>query len=154
MPKRSRRNFTNEGSDTRSFLDWLGQVYPDPEGHDRYGYQLALDNLKQIWPNFRVAGAEKVVVAGTLLDQDQRTRPQDALGGMTLAVALVTGSQEVLEARIRSRNSGRLLEDFLARTAEVARDIEASGIYDFKVHNDGATPREIARDLLGRLAWI
>lgn len=135
-------------------LDWLGQVYPVPEGHDPYGYELALHNLKEIWPNFKGVGADRAIIAGTLLNRDQREGLRDGLGGVPLAVVLVKAPQEMLQARIRSRNSGRLLEDFLARTADVAREIEAAGIDDFAVENGGRTPREVARQILRKVDWI
>lgn len=135
-------------------LDWLGQVYPTPDGHDPFGYELALQNLKEVLPNFRAVGADKVVIAGTLLNQDQRERLRDGLGDVPMSVVLVKAPREVLEARIRTRNSGRLQEDFLARTNEVARAIEAAGIHDFEVQGDGGVPRELAEQVLGKLGWI
>ncbi len=132
-------------------LDWLGQIYPIPEGHDPFGYELALANLKEIWPKFRAAGAGNAVIAGTLLNREQRNRLEDALGETPVTVALVTAPTEVVEARIRNRNSGPLLEDFLARTAQVARDIEAASIHDLEVQNDGKTPAAAAEEVLRTL---
>lgn len=133
-------------------LDWLGQVYPVPEGHDPYGYGLALQNLKGVWPNFAAAGAERAVVAGTLLDQHHRSRLEDALGLPTVVV-LVQAPPEVQEERIRTRNSGRLLDDFLARTHEVAAGIEAAGIHDLQVMNHGRAPAEAAQHVLREVGW-
>jgi gluconate kinase len=135
-------------------LDWLGQVYPNPEGQDPFGYDLALRNLKEIWPNFRAVGEDKAIIAGTLLNRDQRERLDDALGRIAISVALVKAPQEVIEARIRSRNTDRLQEDFLARTAEVARDIESAAFHDFDIPNDGRSARQLALEALRRLNWI
>lgn len=134
-------------------LDWLGQVYPTPEGHDPYSYELAFQNLKQIWPNFQTVGADRVVVAGTLLSQDHRERLQDALG-LPIFVVLVEAPREVLEVRIRNRNSGRLLGDFLARIGQVARTIREANIHDFEVETHQRAPREVAQLVLRNLRWI
>ena len=133
-------------------LDWLGQVYPTPENHDPYSYELAFQNLKQTWPNFQAVAAEKVVIAGTLLNQNHRKRLEDALGVPT-SIVLVEAPQEELESRIRGRNTGRLLDDFLARTGQVAREIEAANIHDFKVINHGRLRQDVAREILSRLEW-
>jgi deoxyadenosine/deoxycytidine kinase len=134
-------------------LDWLGQVYPTPEGHDPYAYELAIQNLKEIWPNFQAAGAQRAVVAGTLLSQSHRDRLQDALG-LPTSVVLVEVPQEVLEARIKSRNSGRLLDDFVARTGRVASEIQAANIHDLRVNNHGRPPREVALEVLSKVGWL
>lgn len=135
-------------------LDWLGQVYPAPEGHDPFGYELALQNLEAIWPSFLATGIHRAVIAGTLLNQDQRDRLHAAIGGVAMAVALVKTPQAALEDRIRRRNSGPLRDDFLARTAHVAREIDAANIHDFTVPNHGRAPREVAREVLRTLNWI
>lgn len=134
-------------------LDWLGQVYPIPEGHDPYGYELALQNLKDVWPNFQAAGAQRAVVAGTLLNEDHRNHLQEALE-LPVAVVLVEAPQEVREDRIRSRNSGRLLADFLDRTAQVAADIEAAAIHDVRVLNHGRPPAKVAEEIVQKLGWL
>jgi adenylylsulfate kinase len=134
-------------------LDWLGQVYPTPEGHDPYSYQLALQNLKEVWPNFQAVGAERVVVAGTLLNEDHRDRLSGALN-LPLSVVLLEAPQEILEARIKQRNSGRLQKDFLARTGQVAADIKAANIHDLLVANHGHDPRGISLDVLKLVGWL
>lgn len=134
-------------------LDWLGQVYPTPEGHDPYAYDLALQNLKEVWPKFQAVGAERAVVAGTLLNQDHRDRLSRALS-LPMCVVLLEAPLEELEDRIRNRNHGRLLEDFLARTPQVAAEIRAAGIHDFKINNHDKSPQEVAREVLRRLGWI
>lgn len=134
-------------------LDWLGQVYPTPDGHGAYDYKLALHNLKDIWPNFQAAGAERAVIAGTLLNRDQRERLEDALG-LPLSIVLVEAPPEVLEARIRSRDSEPLLSDFLARTEQVAAEIRAAGIHDLQVINHGRSPKEIGLGVLKKVGWV
>lgn len=133
-------------------LDWLGQVYPTPEGHDPFGYELALENLKSVWPRFEAVGAKRAVVAGTLLDQDHLDRLQDALR-LPTTVVLVRAPADVLEERVRLRNRGRLLDDFPARTHEVAADIEAAAFHDMEIMNHGRAPADIANEILRGVGW-
>lgn len=134
-------------------LDWLGQIYPVPEGHDPYNYELAIENLKAIWPSFLAAGATRAVIAGTILNAEQLGRLTFALGGAALQVVLVTAPDEVLHGRICRRDAGSLREDFLARTAALAKEIEAAAIHELVVVNDGAGPGAVANDLLRRAGW-
>ncbi len=71
-----------------------------------------------------------------------------------MAVALIQAPQSTLEAWIRGRNAGPLLDDFLARTAQVAQEIETANIHDFEVMNHGRSPREVAQEILSRLRWM
>lgn len=137
-------------------LDWLGQIYPVPEGHDPYGYQLAIDNLSCIWQNFLDAGATSAVIAGTVLGSEQLERLRSAIGGTatTISVALISAPEEVLYERIRSRDSGALQQDFLRRTGALAKEIEAAGIHDSVVINNGVDPRELATKILVSHNWI
>ncbi len=135
-------------------LDWLGQVYPLPDGHQPYSYQLALENLAAIWSNFIKAGAERAVVAGTILDREQLDRFRRAVGRGRVTVALVWAPEEMVKERIAKRDRGALLGDFLSRSAAVAAEIEAADIHDLVAVNNEIDPRPLARDLLRRLAWI
>lgn len=135
-------------------LDWLGQVYPTPEGHDPYGYELAIENLSTIWPTFIAAGATCAVIAGTVLDGEQLGRLRAALVDAQMTVALVTAPDEVLHERIHQRDAGALRDDFLARTSGLAREIETAQIHDLAIRTDGAAPEEVARELLYRIEWL
>ncbi len=134
-------------------LDWLGQVYPVPETHDVYGYELALQNLSDIWPNFMAAGVTHAVIAGTILNSDHVSRLQLVLPGVELTVVLIEARTEIRKARIRARTKGALLNDFLRRTDAVAAEIKAASIHDTSMTNDHDSPGEAATKLLDDLHW-
>jgi hypothetical protein len=128
-------------------------MYPVPDGHDPYGYELALTNLQAIWTNFLAAGFDRVVIAGTLLNQDQVEQLRAALDGIHSKVVLVTAQSEVRKRRIRERTKGALLADFLARTDPVEAEIRSAAIHDLTLINTDSTPAGVATDLLNQLDW-
>jgi adenylylsulfate kinase len=134
-------------------LDGLGQVYPCPDGHAPYGYELALRNLADIWPNFLETGVTHAVVAGTILDHEQLERLRSALPGAHVTVLLVEAPGDLVHRRIRGRTSGALLDDFLARTDDVAAEIASAAIHDEEITNDQRPPHEVAQQIIERLKW-
>jgi dephospho-CoA kinase len=134
-------------------LDWLGQVYPVPEGHDPFGYELAIQNLGTIWPNFLEVGITRAVVSGTILNVEQLGRLCNALAGSAVTVVLVAAPSDLVKQRIRGRTTGPLLDDFLSRTDAVADEILRAAIHDIIVSNDARPPREVAHEVMHRVNW-
>lgn len=134
-------------------VDWLGQVYPPPAPGDPYNMALSLGNLAEIWPNYLAAGITYAVVSATLEKEEQLDGLRAAMPGWELTVVRVTARPETIAARIRRREFGNLLEDFLARTDDLAKTIEQAKLDDFSISTDDRPPMEAARDLVERLGW-
>jgi gluconate kinase len=134
-------------------VDWLGQVYPPPRTDDPYDLSLAFRNLTAIAPNFLAAGARYFIVAATLTSRRELDGLRSALPRVRLHVCRLTASPETITVRIRGRELGSLLNDFLARTQSLDRHIRAARMEDFVVVNDDRPIAEVASDLLARLAW-
>ena len=135
-------------------LDWLGQVYPPPDETDPFNDSLALRNLAAIWPNFVESGIRHAILAATVLDRRQLEGVERAMPACRLTVVRVVAPPETIADRLRARDRGRLLEDFLRRTDSVAEEIERAALEDFSVTNEGRPPPELAEEILGRLEWL
>ncbi len=135
-------------------LDWLGQVYPPPVERDPFNESLSLRNLAAVWPNFVGTGIRHAVLAATVTSRGELDRLDAALPGCELKVVRVTATPETVAARIRSREVGNLLDDFLARTESVAETIERAALEELSVANDGRRPAEVAEEILGYLGWL
>ena len=134
-------------------LDWLGQVYPPPDEADPFNDSLAVRNLAVTWPNFLDAGIRYAILAATVLDEGQLDRIRSALKECDLTVVRVSAPAVLVAARIRRRDAGNLLVDFLQRTDSVADQIERAGLDGFSVINDERGPAEVAGEVLRRLGW-
>jgi dephospho-CoA kinase len=122
-------------------LDWLGWVAPGPVDG------LIVKNLEAIWPNFRAAGAERLVLARALDEHEELEAIRAAVPGVDLAVVKVTASPETIAERLRHRDTGAVLEEHLAQPLDLAP------VEDFEIENDGRPIREVALELLRRLDW-
>jgi thymidylate kinase len=134
-------------------LDWLGEVYPPPNPDDPYSLDLTFRNLKLIAPNLIEAGAEFLVIGATLTSKPELDGLREALGEIPITVCRVAASPETIAKRIRQRELGYLLDDFLNRTDALANEIEDAGIDDFVVVNDDRPIAEVAAELLEKLGW-
>lgn len=134
-------------------LDWLGQIYPPPSEDDPFNEGLSVRNLASIWPNFIQGGIRHAVVAATVLARRRLDAIRTALAGCELTVVRVSSPPGLVAARLRRREVGSLLDDFLERTDSVATVIKDAGLEDFTVMNDDRPPRQLAAEILERLGW-
>lgn len=135
-------------------VDWLGQVYPPPDPDDPYNMGLSLDNLATIWPNYVATGIRYAIVSATLESRDQLDGLMAAMPGSGCVVVLATARPDKVAERIRGREYGNLLEDFLSRTDALAATIEEARLHDFSIATDEGPPKEAATSLLNRLCWV
>ena len=114
---------------------------------------MILENLQVVWPNFHSEGARHLVLTRTIQNAAIVDGLRAALGEAELSVVRVTAPADLVERRLRGRDTGAVLEEHLAETIEMARVLDELAIEDFRVSNDRPI-RETATDLLGRLEWI
>jgi predicted kinase len=122
-------------------LDWLGWVGPGPVDG------LIAANLEAIWPNLRSSGVERLVLTRALEKAEQLDAVRAAVPEAEIVVVKVTASPGTIAERLRSRDTGAVLEEHLAQT------LEPAPVEDFEIENDGRPIREVAEELLRRLGW-
>jgi hypothetical protein len=129
-------------------LDWLGWV-SNPQG-DGPG-ELIARNLAAIWPNFRVDGIDRFVLARTITDPVQVDDLRRAVPEASFLVVRLVASPSTIEDRLRYRDAGETLEQHLAE----ARRFEslATGTEDLTVANDNRSIREVALEILDWSGW-
>ncbi|MEA2433388.1 MAG: hypothetical protein QOG54_845 [Actinomycetota bacterium] len=134
-------------------LDGLGQVYPAPDPLDPHNMALQLRNLATIWPNYVSAGVERAVIAAALEAASQFAELQIAMPGAESTLIRVVAASDTVAARIKARDHGALLGDFLSRTNALARTISDAFPDEITVDNDNVTPTVAALTVLEKLDW-
>jgi hypothetical protein len=134
-------------------VDTLRWCYPRPPG-DPFRLGLALRNLAAIWPNFRVAGARRLVLVDVVEAREQLARYGAAVPGAAFVVVRLRASSPVLAERVRRRETGAGLERHLRRAAALAATMEQARVEDLLVETDGRTPGEVAEEVLRRSGWL
>ena len=133
-------------------LDALSWCFPAAPG-DPYRTRLALRNLAALWPNFRAAGAERLVVARTIETRAEADEIAAAIPGGRVVVVRLHATPEALEARLRVREVGSGFAALLQRATDLTRLMDLVQLEDHLVETTGRSPDEVAREVL-QLAWI
>jgi adenylylsulfate kinase len=133
-------------------LDWLGWVDPAPSSRLTQRAVLA-ENLRLIWPTFRDAGVERLVLARYVEDRPQLDEFRAALPGVELAIVRLVAPADVIERRLRVRDTGAQLAEHLAETAEFAARAEANALEDAVVDNGERPLGDVVADVLKAAGW-
>ena len=133
-------------------LDWLGWVHL---GASFDGVEeLIARNLAAIWPNLRSAGVGRLVLVRALQRPEVVDGLRRALPDADLTVVRLLASRGTVEERLRRRDTGRVLEEHLAETLQMAESMDQAALEDFQVDNDGRPVREVAAEILRRASWV
>jgi hypothetical protein len=138
-------------------LDQIGFQRPsaDPANH-----RLKAANLAAIWPNFRAAGAEQIVVVGPVGEAAEVALYKAALPAATITVCRLHASRATLAERVRLRGQGLgppiagddLVgqPDTVLRKATDAAASEPAAVGDLQVDTDGRAVEDLAAEILSR----
>ena len=128
-------------------LDWLGwTTLPDPSN-------LIARNLGSVWPNFRAAGVGYLVMARTVRAEEEIDLLRAAVPDVDVMVVRLDSPPELVEARLRARDSGAVLEEHLRQTSRFAADLAGVRVDLVVVNGDGPIT-DLADEVLSRLGWI
>ena len=83
-----------------------------------------------------------------------RDQLREAVPGAQIVVCRLRARLETMQQRIRLREPGLLREQFVARVAELEASLDAAGVEDFSVENDGRSVTAVAREILARAGWL
>ncbi len=130
-------------------LSWCFPAAPD----DPYRTRLALRNLAALWPNFRAAGAERLLVARTIETRAEADEIAAAIPGGSMVVVRLHATPEALAARLRAREVGSGFDALLQRATDLIRLMDLAQVEDHLVETTGRSVVEVAAEML-QLAWM
>jgi hypothetical protein len=135
-------------------LDWIGWFAApsrtDDEGPGHLVTAVLLRNLDAVVKNYLEAGVESFLLARSIRERDEVDQVR-AVMGMPVTVARLTLPFPEIERRLGAAvTSGRA--DDLAQAARWLAGSHGEGFEDFVMANDRPI-RDVAMDVLGRLAW-
>ncbi len=133
-------------------LDALAQMYP-PQG--QHGVDLSFQNLAAVWPIYRTAGAERLLIARVVETRSELSRYAEAIPGAEITVCRLTAPVEQMQERLRVREPGMNQAWSLARAPELADILEKAEIEDLSIENgDDRSVTEVARQMLSSAGWL
>jgi adenylylsulfate kinase len=130
-------------------LDWLCW-FDTGSGKDESVEEMLWDNLAVVVKNYLEAGIGRFVLAGSILEKEERERLADAINMPTTIVRLTVPISEI-ERRLRADVTTSRRDDL-----RIARKWAASstgvGVEDFVVENKRPIS-EVAEDVLNLIGW-
>lgn len=134
-------------------MDALSDYSPRP-ATDPYGTDVALRNLRVLWPNFRAAGAERLVLSHHVRTEDDLERLLEVLPGAQVTVVRLRAPVQALQNRVRQRELGSGLDWHVARAAEAALLFDESRISAIVVEVADKTVSWLAEEILLLAGWL
>lgn len=135
-------------------FDQLTACDPRPADDDRWGTKLGLANLAAIWKNYQLAGARRLIVARVIESRSELEGFRRAIPGADIVLVRLRAAPETLQARVRSRGPWRDMEWHLARSGELAAQMDAQPFEDVLIETDGRDVVTVAREVLQRTGWL
>ena len=133
-------------------LDWLSVMHPQ---QDAYGLELALANLRAVWPNYVAAGAKRLIVANVVENETELDLYRVAVPGARPIVCRLTAPLVLMRQRLRVREPGMFQDQALARSTELDGILEGAAIEHFTVDNGpGRLVTDVAHEMLTRAGWL
>jgi len=133
--------------------DNMAAVFPPPPG-DPYRSKLTEANLAAIWRNNAALGYRRLIYTNTVsvLEPDMIVR---AMGGAARIIGvLLTAHDTTARRRLAAREIGSQLDTHVARSAVMARRLEAAAPpWVVRVPTDGRSVSDIAREVIAATAW-
>ena len=134
-------------------FDCLSQVHPHASD-DPHGSRLAFRNLASVWPNYRDAGVERLVIARVVETRAELACYRDAIPGAEIVLCRLTAPVRTMHERLALREPGIYLPRFRERSTELDGILRTAAVEDFAVDNGpGRNITDVARAVLERAGW-
>ena len=122
-------------------LDQIGLCYPAP-AEDPDNHRIKVRNLAAMWPAYRSAGAECLVLSGGVVTPELVRSYAEPLRGTELTLCRLRVGHDALRARIEHRGWLTHLADESVAEADA---LDRSDFADLTVDTDGLPVAEVAR---------
>jgi DNA polymerase III delta prime subunit len=125
-------------------LDWLGWVHLP--GGSVSPDELIVRNLTAIWGNLRATGIRRAILARAVLRRSTVDALRRAIPDGDVTVIRLTSPPEMIEDRLRRRDTGAILEGHLEDFRTMTGAMDEAGIEDLETrprigHFERAWPR-------------
>lgn len=134
-------------------LPRIGEAWPPPVD-DPWNERLIHRNLANLWENFRLAGASRLLICRVLECRSSLRYVADAVPGANITVVRLRAPLDLLRERLIARESPRPADWYLNAATYLVEKMEQSRVEDYLVDNGSRLPQEVAKDVLRCVGWL
>lgn len=132
-------------------MDALGFAHlPTGDGNDGVMYR----NLESVYKNYASLGVTRFLLARAIEDRAELDLCRSAVAATSTVVCRLTVSLDVMERRVKARESGILQREFVARVAILEATLDRVRLEDFTVANENRPLSDVALEMLTKAGWI
>ena len=132
-------------------MDGLAETYPRK---DRFGTELALKNLQDVWTNCAEAGSRNLILPTVIESLEDVKSIRQAIAGAAPVVCRLRAGDETLIERVTKREIGSGLDWHQTRSLELAKSLDQNGPADFVVETDNRSIIDIADEIVAKVEWV
>ena len=111
-------------------------------------------NLESVCKNYAALGVPRFMLARAIEDCAELALVRSVVAATKTVVCRLTASMEVMEQRVRMRESGALQGESVARVAKLNAILDGARLEDFTVANESRSSSEVANEVLFKAGWI
>lgn len=120
-----------------------------------HGDELRYRNLAAVWANYLPLGVTRLMLCTAVTSLDYYQALQRAVHAEETIVARLRADLPTMRERVRSREPVSNQRELVENVDRVEATLDAHGIEDFTICNDGATPiPTLTRELLTNAHWL
>lgn len=132
-------------------LDALGLAHlASATGNDGVMYR----NLECVCKNYASLGVERLLLARAMENRAELELCRSVVSAAKTVVCRLTASIEAMEQRVKSRESGALQTECVARVGKLNVILDRVRLEDFTVTNENRSLSEVAQEMLIKAGWI
>ena len=111
-------------------------------------------NLQSVCENYSSLGVRRLLLARAIEDGAELELCKGIVSASNTVVCRLTASIEVMEQRIRLRESGVSQQNYIARVAKLNTIIDRANLENFTITNENRPLNEVALEILLKAGWI
>jgi hypothetical protein len=111
-------------------------------------------NLRSVCENYASLDVNRLLLARAIEDRAELELCTGIVSAPNTVVCRLTASIDVMEQRVKLRESGVSSHDYVSRVAELNTILERAGLENFTITNENRLLTDVAHELLGKAGWI
>lgn len=111
-------------------------------------------NLESVCKNYAALGVRRFMVARAIERRAELELVRSFVSATKNVVCRLTAGLEVMEQRVRMRETGVLQGEYVARVATLNAILDRARLEDFTVASENRSLSEVAHEVLFKAGWI
>lgn len=141
--------------------DELDRIYPRPRAEDLERIwpgtiDISSVNLAALWSTYRALGHTRLIMSGVMLHPGfDRRWILTGIPEANITIVRLLASEPALLSRLAQREIGSAADEQAQRSLQQARRMAGEdGIDMVRVETDGASPVDLADEILRKVGWL